>query len=123
VIGLYIPPISSLNLSTVIKKVVLYKTTCVLHNSLSCTMKSSVFCDIRPWIPVKVNWRIGGACCLHLHGRKITQSWNQHELSLLLSSCFTLISCLAYSSTLKKEAICFSEMTFTGLHGVISEKT
>jgi hypothetical protein len=46
-----------------------------------------------------------------------------NELCLLLSSCFTLIPCLAYSSTLKKEALCSSELTFTGLHGVISQKT
>jgi hypothetical protein len=32
--------------------------------------------------------------------------------------------CLAYSSTLKMEATCFSEIrfTFNGLHGVISQK-
>jgi hypothetical protein len=34
-----------------------------------------------------------------------------------------LISCLAYSSTLKIEVKCFSEtsLTFNGIHGVISQ--
>jgi hypothetical protein len=36
----------------------------------------------------------------------------------------TLVSCLAYSSALKMEATCSSatQLTFNGLHGVISQK-
>jgi hypothetical protein len=39
----------------------------------------------------------------------------------LFVTCFKLVSCLAYSSTLKKEAIYSSETSveFNGLHGVI----
>jgi hypothetical protein len=38
---------------------------------------------------------------------------------------FKLVSCLLYSSTLKREAICYSEtsVNFNGVHGVISQKT
>jgi hypothetical protein len=38
----------------------------------------------------------------------------------LLATCFTLVSFLAYSSTLKVDATCW--LTFNGLHGVISQK-
>jgi hypothetical protein len=42
----------------------------------------------------------------------------------LLATCFTLASCLAYSSTLNMEAACSSETSadFNGLLGVISQK-
>jgi hypothetical protein len=41
-----------------------------------------------------------------------------------LLPAFMLVSCLAYSSTLKMEATCFSETSvdFQGLHGVIFQK-
>jgi hypothetical protein len=32
-------------------------------------MKCSVFWDIMPCIPLKVNWRFGGTCRLHFRGR------------------------------------------------------
>jgi hypothetical protein len=49
-------------------------------------MKSSILSDITPCIPLKVN-------------------------RLCLPPPFTLLSCMACSSTLKMEAICFSEMS------------
>jgi hypothetical protein len=49
-------------------------------------MKSSIFCDIMPCSPFKVNRRFGQICRL-----------------LSLPPAFTLVSCLAYSSTLKVE--------------------
>jgi hypothetical protein len=48
------------------------------------------FWNITPCSPLKVNRRFRGTC-------------------LCLPPSFTLISCLAYSSTLKKEATCTSE--------------
>jgi hypothetical protein len=62
---------------------------------------SYIFWDITPCNPLKVNWRFGGTCRLHLHGRNISQPRNQ--------LCLLLVSCLAYSSTLTMEATCFSE--------------
>jgi hypothetical protein len=43
----------------------------------------------------------------------------------LLAAWFVLVSCLAYSSTLKMEAICFSEISVDihGLHDIISPNT
>jgi hypothetical protein len=60
-------------------------------------MKGTVFWDITPFSPLKVNRQFGGTCGLHLQGgiRKDTN----------VSPAFTLVSCTAYS-TLKMEAIC-----------------
>jgi hypothetical protein len=58
---------------------------------------SSVFWDITPYSPMKVNQDFREMYRFHLQGRT------------LLSTCFTLVSCLAYFSTLKMEAKCSSE--------------
>jgi hypothetical protein len=42
-------------------------------------MKNSIFRDITPCSPLKVNRRFGGTCRLHLHGRRINQERNKHE--------------------------------------------
>jgi hypothetical protein len=76
-------------------------------------IKSSVFCDITPYSPLKVNRSFWEKCRLHLQ---------QVASRTLLATCFTLVSCLAYSSTLKMEAICSSETpvdfqrTYTALY-------
>jgi hypothetical protein len=71
-------------------------------------MKSSIFWDITPCSSSKINRRYRRICLLHL-------------LSLL-ATCFTLVSCLAYSWTLKMEVIVPPKcrLTFNELHGVIS---
>jgi hypothetical protein len=56
-------------------------------------MKSSIFWDITPCSPLKFSRHFGGTYRLHLQGRRICQA--------SLPSDFTLISCSAYSSTLK----------------------
>jgi hypothetical protein len=59
--------------------------------------ESTIFCDITPCSPLKVDRRFGGTC----------------------RSVFTLVSCSAYSA-LKMEAVCYSETSmFSGLRGVI----
>jgi hypothetical protein len=42
-------------------------------------MKSSAFWDITPCSLLKVNWRFGGTCRIHLQGQKISQARNQRE--------------------------------------------
>jgi hypothetical protein len=64
-------------------------------------MESSIFWDIMQCSPLKVNRRFGKVFRLQLQVRRIS--------SALLSTCFLLVSCLAYSSTLKMEATCSSE--------------
>jgi hypothetical protein len=56
-------------------------------------MKSAIFRDITPCGPFKVNRGFGGTYSLHLQ-----------------PPAFMLASCSAYSSTLKMQAICSSEM-------------
>jgi hypothetical protein len=42
-------------------------------------MKSTIFRDITPWSPSKVNRRFKGTCRLHLQGRRISQARNHRE--------------------------------------------
>jgi hypothetical protein len=57
-------------------------------------MKSSIFWDITPCSPLKVNWRFGGTCRLHLQGQRISKArnkrerWWQAKLCLLLLDLF-----------------------------------
>jgi hypothetical protein len=67
--------------------------------------KSSLFWDITPCSPLKDNRRFGGTCLLHLQGWRISQARNH----VCLPPAFTLVSCLAYSSTLKIEETWSSE--------------
>jgi hypothetical protein len=59
------------------------------------------------------------------HWGNDTATENQLEVSSkqLLTACFTLVSCLAYPSTLKIEATRSSEKSaaFNGLYGIISQ--
>jgi hypothetical protein len=67
--------------------------------------KSTIFWDIMPCSLLKVNRRFGRTYRLHLQGRRIRQAREE----LCLPYAFTVLSCSAYSSTLKMEAICSSE--------------
>jgi hypothetical protein len=49
----------------------------------------------------------GETYCLHLHGRGVSHASRQQSLLLLL------VASLAYSLTLKMEAVCSSEMSVT----------
>jgi hypothetical protein len=52
------------------------------------TLKNSVFWDITPCIPLKVNRCLRGTCRLHLQGRRISQARNQHARRWQLEGCF-----------------------------------
>jgi hypothetical protein len=67
-------------------------------------VKNSIFWDIRPFSLLNVNRPFGRICRVHLQRRRISQTKN-----LLLDTCLMLVSCIAYSSTLKMEAMCSSE--------------
>jgi hypothetical protein len=71
-------------------------------------LKNSKFCRITPCSHLKIKQHLEGTCRFHLQRRRISQEWNQHEISLLVT-CFILVSCLDYSSTLKMEATCSPE--------------
>jgi hypothetical protein len=70
-------------------------------------MKSSIFWHITSCSSLKVNRHFGGTYYLHLQGQRISQEISTNET--LFVTCFMLVSCLAYSSTLKMEVICSSE--------------
>jgi hypothetical protein len=40
-------------------------------------LKIYIFWDIMPCTPLKVNWRFGGTCCLHLQARRVSRESNQ----------------------------------------------
>jgi hypothetical protein len=77
-------------------------------------MKSSVFWDITPWNPLKVSIRFGGIFRLHLQG------WDA-----LFSVCFILVSCFLtlQPSRWRWRAVPKRRLNFTGIHGVISQKS
>jgi hypothetical protein len=78
----------------------------VTHNIKNCCcIKSSVFWDITPRSPLKVNRRFGGAYRPYLQGQRISQARNQRDAVSKHSDCY-----------LRRR------LTFNGLHGVICQK-
>jgi hypothetical protein len=71
---------------------------------LIVTLKSSIFCNIIPCSPLKVNRRFGGTRHLHLQSRRMSQARNQHETTAPASCWF-----LAYYSALNIEMTYSSE--------------
>jgi hypothetical protein len=51
-------------------------------------MKSSIFCDITPCSPLKVNLRFWGISSLHIPGRKKKPPWNSSACYLLHTGYF-----------------------------------
>jgi hypothetical protein len=73
-------------------------------------VKSSISWDIMSCSPSKVDQHFGGQYRLFIQGRRISQTRNQSEINVaLLATCFSLVSCFTYFSTLKTKAICSSE--------------
>jgi hypothetical protein len=70
-------------------------------------MKTTIFWCITLRSPMKVKRCFGGIYRLHLQGRRSILQAEQ----LCLPPAFTLVSCLAYSSTTKMEATCSFEMS------------
>jgi hypothetical protein len=70
----------------------------------ACLPIRALFLNVMPCSPVKVSWRFGGTCRFHLQDRRDSQARNN-------AAPFMLVSCFAYSSALKMEATCSSEMS------------
>jgi hypothetical protein len=73
-----------------------------LKIELTVFMKNTMFLAKTSCSPLKVNGLFGETYRLQLQRRRIRQARNQREAA-------TLVSCLAYSSTLKIETIYSSE--------------
>jgi hypothetical protein len=54
-------------------------------------MKSTIFWDITPCTPMKVNRRFGGKCCIHVQDRRISRARNQREAGRKQSSSETSV--------------------------------
>jgi hypothetical protein len=63
--------------------------------------KSTIFWNITPCSPLKLTRRFGVTYRVHIQGRRINQRESRWQ--------FTLVTCSAYFSTLKMEAICSSK--------------
>jgi hypothetical protein len=72
-------------------------------------LASSVLWNITPCSPLKVTRSLGGTYRLHLQGERISQIRNQREIKWQAEAIFTLVSSLAYPSTLKMQTKCSSE--------------
>jgi hypothetical protein len=71
--------------------------------------------------PLKVNRRVGGACRPHLHGRRISQARNQHEIasrSLLWFHASRNLWPCKWRRRFRPKV----RLTFNGIRGVISQK-
>jgi hypothetical protein len=51
---------------------------------------------------------VGGTYCFHIQGQRMSEARRQQGW---LADCVLLVSCLAYTSTLKVETVCSSEMS------------
>jgi hypothetical protein len=60
------------------------------------TMKSTVVWDVLLYSPVQVHWCCRGMHCIH-------------PSRAPLATCFLLVTCMVYSSTVKMEAVCSSQ--------------
>jgi hypothetical protein len=65
------------------------------------------YCVVTPCITVEAHRCFGGTYCPHLHCRRVSQASNHAEADM--NQSLGLVTCLAYSSTLKMEAVCCSE--------------
>jgi hypothetical protein len=94
--------------------VYLFQFLYVLTNvilQIALVLQSSVFWDVMAYSPLKVSWRFGGTCRLHVHGRRVSPARNQHEENR--NQCWRW----------KQHGPPKHWLNFNGPHGVISRKT
>jgi hypothetical protein len=85
-------------------------------------MKSStIFCDITPCSPLKVNRRFGGTCRLHLQRRRISQARNQRDGGSTQRPAVLASWLILRLWRWRPHVPPKRRLTFNRLHGVISE--
>jgi hypothetical protein len=82
-------------------------------------MKSCIFWDITQDNSLKLNWRFGGTCSLHLRGRRISQARSQRE-SRWQAELF-LASLILRSWRWRRHIPPKRWSTFSGLRGVMHQ--
>jgi hypothetical protein len=90
-------------------------------------LESSGSWHVTPCRPVKVNRRFKGAYCLHLHGLCVNKKRNQHKAGCKQGACCLLPAGLLIGLLFSPEnggnIFLRTRLTFTGLQGVIYQKT
>jgi hypothetical protein len=66
---------------------------------------------VTPRSPVEVFWRFGGTCCLYFQCLRVSKAIRKKQAASQAKHATSeqLLASLAYSSTLKMEAVCSSE--------------
>lgn len=82
-------------------------------------MKQSVFWNVTPCISLQMKWCFGGACHLHLQGRKISQERNQCESLCHLLSCWLLVWLILWTWGWRVLSPLKYQLTFKGVHCII----
>jgi hypothetical protein len=91
-------------------------------------MTYTSFWDNTLYSPLKVSRTFRGTYCLRLQGRRINltlrSTFMQDTSKVCIPPAFTMVSCLAYSSIVKMEAIFPPKrrLAFNGLHDIMSQK-
>jgi hypothetical protein len=87
-------------------------------------VKSTVFWDIKPCGPLKVNRCFGGTYRLHFQGRRMNRARNQRETRWQAEFSRSFLARLILRPWRWRRYIPPKRLlTFNGLHGVISQKT
>jgi hypothetical protein len=85
-------------------------------------MESSIFCDITPCNPLKVNRRFRGTCRLHLQYRRISQAKKKNQRERRWQGAGFLLWLILPSWRLRRHVPPKRPLNFNGLHCVISQK-
>jgi hypothetical protein len=91
--------------------------------------KSTIFWDIIPCGPLKVNWCFRGTYRLHLQGQRISQARNQHAAGGNLCSALSPAFRLDFSQLIlrpwrwRRNVSLKCRLTFSRLHNVIFQQT
>jgi hypothetical protein len=83
--------------------------------------KSTIFWDITPCSPLRVNWHFRGTYRLHLQRRKISRARNHRESRWQTKFCF-LARLIFRPWRWRRYAPLKRWLTFNGLHGIVSQK-
>jgi hypothetical protein len=99
---------------------------CRFLHEVTYSMKNTIFWDVTPYIPAKINRWFGGTYWLHNQGQWVTQIIRAHACSLLLVRYLILPKCWQsstglHSSTPQKMKLLLRESeiwnTYSSLHG------
>jgi hypothetical protein len=93
-------------------------------------MRSSIFWDITSCSPLKVSRRFGVICRFHLKGLRKNQARYKHETGIASRALIAIPASCLYLSLLnhlprswRRHVLPKRRFTFSGQHGIMSQKT